>query len=75
MSEWISVNDRLPDVSFSLSPIPKFLVRVQNIRGGNLRDSYHYEVCDCISTMLDSHYFSIKDPGIVTHWMLILDVE
>ena len=65
---WISVQERLPENEFRRDFGQKYLVRVQDVRGGFLRNSFHYEVCDFHGTMIDKEYFSIEKPGIVTHW-------
>ena len=67
--DWISIEESLPHVEgYPREWGQKYLVRVQDIRGGFIRNSYHYEVCDFHGTMLDKDYFSIAEPGIVTHW-------
>jgi len=67
MNEWISVNDRLPEKDVLRQGI--FLVRVQEIYGGFLRDSFKTEVAKYSETMMFPNYFDIKTPGMVTHWM------
>ena len=72
MSTWTAVQDGLPQRKLMCRDIEqKYIVRVQDVSGGYLRNSYHFEICDFTSTMVHSQYFSITKPGIVTHWMEI----
>lgn len=72
---WVSVQERLPENEFRRDFAQKYLVRVQDIQGGFLRDSFHYEVYDFHGTMIYEAYFSIEKPGIVTHWAEIEKYE
>lgn len=73
MSEWISVNERMPENEYVWHhPRHRYLVRVQEIHGGRLSDRFRFECCDYYSTREFSNCFHIQDNnGIVTHWMEI----
>lgn len=68
---WTSIQDGFPEKNYHREVEQRYLVRVQDVVGGFLRDSYHFEVCDFSGTMCYASYFNIQKAGIVTHWMKI----
>lgn len=65
MSEWISVEDRLPNRDC------KVIVCAHKIRGGFIKKERFITTAVFCMTMIDKHYFDFKSngDGIVTHWM------
>ena len=65
MSEWISVEDRLPNRDC------KVIVCAHKIRGGFIKKERFITTAVFCMTMIDKHYFDFQGngTGIVTHWM------
>ena len=59
---WIKFNEQ-PPIERS-----EFLVAVQQIRGGLIRDDKYITIARYGPTMTDREHFEFKGEGIVTHW-------
>lgn len=59
---WIKFNEQ-PPVERS-----EFLVAVQQIRGGLIRNNKYITIARYEPTMTDREHFEFKGEGIVTHW-------
>ena len=65
MSEWISVEDRLPNRDCNV------IVYAQKVRGGFIKKERFITTAVFCMPMIHKHYFDFADngTGIVTHWM------